>query len=86
MGCGHPGPGRPRPPGTLQVNPRVVAALAAVIIGVPLEAGPSSQDLQLPPVVTVEELPSEPGCRTLATKTCHKTPVIINKKVIIYRY
>jgi len=53
----------------------------AVIIGVPLEAGPSSPDLQLPPVVSVEELPSEPGCRTLATKTCHKTPVIINKKV-----
>ena len=55
----------------------------AVIIGVPIESRPSSPGLQPPPVVTVEELPSEPGCRTLATKTCYKTPVIINKKVII---
>lgn len=52
-----------------------------VIIGVPIETRPSSPDLQLPPQVSVEELPSEPGCRTLATKTCYKTPVIINKKV-----
>ena len=34
-----------------------------------------------PPLITVEELPSEPGCRTLATKTCYKTPIVINKKV-----
>ena len=54
-----------------------------VIIGVPIETRPSFPERQLPPQVSVEELPSEPGCRTLATKTCYKTPVIINKKVII---
>ena len=54
-----------------------------VLIGVPIETRPSSPSQQLPPQVSVEELPSEPGCRTLATKTCYKTPVIINKKVII---
>lgn len=52
-----------------------------VIIGLPIETQPSSPADQLPPQVSVEELPSEPGCRTLATKTCYKTPVIINKKV-----
>ena len=54
-----------------------------VIIGVPIETRLSPSDPKLPPQVSVEELPSEPGCRTLATKTCYKTPVIINKKVII---
>ena len=54
-----------------------------VLIGVPIETRPSSEDQQLPPEVSVEELPSGPGCRTLTTKTCFKTPVIINKKVII---
>ena len=54
-----------------------------VLIGVPIETRPSSEDQQLPPEVSVEELPSVPGCRTLSTKTCFKTPVIINKKVII---
>ena len=54
-----------------------------VLIGVPIETRPSSADQELPPQVSVEELPSLPGCRTLATKTCNKTPVIINKKVII---
>ena len=52
-----------------------------VLIGVPIETRPSSADQELPPQVSVEELPSLPGCRTLATKTCYKTPVIINKKV-----
>ena len=58
-------------------------ATPGVLIGVPIETRLSSPDQQLPPQVSVEELPSEPGCRTLATKTCYKTPVIINKKVII---
>lgn len=49
-----------------------------VIIGVPL---PVARARAPPPIITVEELPSEPGCRTLATKTCHRTPVIVNKKV-----
>ena len=48
-----------------------------VIIGVPLPVGVAAP----PPTVTVEELPSDPGGRTLATKTCTRTPVIINKKV-----
>ena len=34
-----------------------------------------------PPLITVEELPSEPGCRTLATKTCYKIPISVPKKV-----
>ena len=54
-----------------------------VIIGVPIEAT-SPSGLPPPPQVSVEELPSDsPGCRTLATKTCYQTPVIINKKVNI---
>ena len=53
-----------------------------VIIGLPIETPSASPP---PPHVSVEELPSDsPGCRTLATKTCYKTPVIINKKVKIY--
>ena len=53
-----------------------------VIIGVPIEAGTGGS--LPPPQVSVEELPSDsPGCRTLATSTCHRTPVIINKKVSI---
>ena len=48
-----------------------------VIIGVPLPVNVAAP----PPIVTVEELPSDPGCRTLATKTCTRTPVIVNKKV-----
>ena len=51
-----------------------------VIIGLPIET--QSPSHSPPPQVSVEELPSDsPGCRTLATKTCYKTPVIINKKV-----
>jgi len=51
-----------------------------VIIGVPIETQTGGQPP--PPQVSVEELPSDsPGCRTLATKTCYKIPVIINKKV-----
>ena len=48
-----------------------------VIIGVPLPVKVKAP----PPIITVEELPSDPGCRTLATKTCIRTPVIVNKKV-----
>ena len=48
-----------------------------VIIGVPLPVNVAAP----PPIITVEELPSDPGCRTLATKTCTRTPVIVNKKV-----
>ena len=49
----------------------------SVLIGVPL---PVHVDPPAP-IVTVEELPSEPGCRTIATKTCYKTPIVINNKV-----
>ena len=49
----------------------------SVLIGVPLPV-----HVEPPaPIVTVEELPSEPGCRTIATKTCYKTPIVINNKV-----
>ena len=34
-----------------------------------------------PPIVTSYELPSQPGCRSLATKTCYKIPIIVPKKV-----
>ena len=34
-----------------------------------------------PSIVTTHELPSEPGCRSLATKTCYKIPIIVPKKV-----
>ena len=50
-----------------------------VIIGVPLPVKVKAP----PPIITVEELPSDPGCRTLATKTCIRTPVIVNKKVSV---
>ena len=49
----------------------------SVLIGVPL---PVHVDPPAP-IVTVEELPSEPGCRTIATKKCYKTPIVINNKV-----
>ena len=49
-----------------------------VLIGVPLPVAVEPP----PPIVSVEELPSDnPGCRTLATKTCFKTPIVVNNKV-----
>ena len=42
---------------------------------------PGHPSLEHPPIVTSYELPSEPGCRSLATKTCHKIPIIVPKKV-----
>ena len=34
-----------------------------------------------PPIITTEELPAPPGCRSIATKTCHKVPHIVANKV-----
>ena len=34
-----------------------------------------------PPIVSTYEIPSQPGCRSLATKTCHKIPIVVPKKV-----
>ena len=34
-----------------------------------------------PPIVTSYEIPAPPGCRSLATKTCWKIPIIVPKKV-----
>ena len=60
------------------VKPDSIIPSPGVVIGVPIPvpSGPPK------PIVTVEELPSDdPECRTLATKTCFNTPIIINKKV-----
>ena len=34
-----------------------------------------------PPTITIKELDAEPGCRTFSTKTCHKVPIVVPKKV-----
>ena len=34
-----------------------------------------------PPIITTEELPAPPGCRSIATKTCHKVPHVVGNKV-----
>ena len=57
-------------------NPSLVLA-PSVVVGVPLPVHVKPPA----PHITIEELPSEPGCRTIARKTCYKTPIIINKKV-----
>ena len=33
------------------------------------------------PTVEIVELPAEPGCRSFSTKTCHKVPIVVPKKV-----
>ena len=42
---------------------------------------PHPTEPEYPPIITTHELPAPPGCRTIATKECHKIPVIIPKKV-----
>ena len=62
--------------GQIVQNPSLALA-PSVVVGVPLPV-----HIKPPaPHITIEELPSEPGCRTIARKTCYKTPIIINKKV-----
>ena len=34
-----------------------------------------------PPTITIKELDGEPGCRSFSTKTCHKVPIVVPKKV-----
>lgn len=34
-----------------------------------------------PPIITTEELPAPYGCRSIATKTCHKVPYMVANKV-----
>ena len=56
-------------------------------VEVPLDAGhdtPSSGehiDADGAPVITTEELPAPPGCRSIATTTCHKVPYKKSTKV-----
>ena len=33
------------------------------------------------PTITIVELPADPGCRSFSTKTCHKVPVVVPKRV-----
>ena len=33
------------------------------------------------PTVTITEIEAEPGCRSFSTKTCHKIPIVVPKKV-----
>ena len=42
---------------------------------------PELLEPEYPPIITTHELPAPPGCRSIATKECHKIPVIIPKKV-----
>ena len=36
------------------------------------------------PTITTHELPAPEGCRSFATKECHKIPIVVPRKVIIY--
>ena len=43
---------------------------------------PAEAEHEHPPLVTTYELPQQyPGCRSIATKTCHKLPNVVDKKV-----
>ena len=39
------------------------------------------EDKEHPPIITTEELPAPPGCRSIATTTCHKVPYMVANKV-----
>ena len=66
------------PIGEQVVSPKAILPSPGVVVDVPIPV----PDHPPKPRVTVEELPSDdPECRTLATKTCYNTPIIINKKV-----
>lgn len=42
----------------------------------------AEEEQEHPPLVTTYELPQQyPGCRSIATKTCHKMPNMVEKKV-----
>ena len=45
------------------------------------EERPLPEDAEHPPIITTEELPAPPGCRSIATTTCHKVPYMVANKV-----
>ena len=48
----------------------------------PARPTPAPGEAEHPPLVTTYELPQQyPGCRSIATKTCHKLPSVVDKKV-----
>ena len=38
------------------------------------------------PIITTHELPAPEGCRSFATKECHKIPIVVPRKVINNKY
>ena len=44
---------------------------------------PSPPPYSKEPIITTHELPAPEGCRSFATKECHKIPIVVPRKVII---